>query len=107
VTFSADLAAGRFGALVNIVAFGRYTGRPLFNDQVFGAKATTDLTLRYAIAQGIDISAGVQNLFDVRPDGFAENNLAIAATGGRFPTGEETPISANGRSFFARASARF
>lgn len=53
------------------------------------------------------LGAGVQNLFDARPDAIADQASVIAATGGSFPTGEETPIGLNGRTFYARLSARF
>ena len=56
---------------------------------------------------GLRLAVGVQNLLDAQPDQIADQASVIAATGGSFPTGEETPIGVNGRSYYARLSARF
>ena len=50
---------------------------------------------------------GVQNLLVARPDEIAGQALVIGATGGSFPTGEETPIGLNGRTYYTRLTARF
>ncbi|HKX23532.1 MAG TPA: hypothetical protein VJM81_09690, partial [Rhizorhapis sp.] len=75
--------------------------------QTFDGKEVVDLAAGYELSPGIRLGAGVQNLFDAFPDPIIDQAQAIAATGGSFPTGEETPIGVNGRTYFARLSARF
>jgi iron complex outermembrane receptor protein len=53
------------------------------------------------------LTAGVQNLFDDRPEEIADQARFIAATGGSFPTGEETPLGVNGRSYFVQLRGNF
>lgn len=106
-TVQANLTRGRFELGASLTAFGTYTSAPLVRVQTFGGKESVDLSAGYAFAEGLRLQAGVQNLFDARPDGIIDQATAIAATGGSFPTGEETPLGLNGRSYFARLSARF
>lgn len=106
-TVQANLTHGRFELGASLTAFGTYTSAPLVRVQTFGGKESVDLSAGYAFAEGLRLQAGVQNLFDARPDGIIDQATAIAATGGSFPTGEETPLGLNGRSYFARLSARF
>jgi len=106
-TFQGSLTHGAFDVALNIAALGTYASAPLVNRQTFGGKETVDLAAGYELLQGVRLGAGVQNLFDARPDAIADQVSVIAATGGSFPTGEETPIGLNGRTFYARLSARF
>ncbi|WP_324260361.1 TonB-dependent receptor [Altererythrobacter sp. H2] len=106
-TFQGKLTHGPFDAAVNVAAFGTYTSAPLANAQTFGGKETVDVATGYAILPALRLTAGVQNLFDARPDEIDEQASFIAATGGSFPTGEETPIGLNGRTWYLRLSARF
>jgi len=106
-TVQANLTHGRFELGASLTAFGTYTSAPLVKVQTFGGKESVDLSAGYAFAEGLRLQAGVQNLFDARPEGIIDQATAIAATGGSFPTGEETPLGLNGRSYFARLSARF
>lgn len=107
LTLQAGLTHGRIDLQANVAAFGEYTSAPLVAAQTFKGKTTVDLAAGYEIAPGFRLGAGVQNLFDARPDGINDQASVIAATGGSFPTGEETPIGLNGRSYYARLSARF
>ena len=102
-----SLEHGPFDLRANVAAFGTYTSAPLIGAQTFGGKETVDLAAGYALTNGIRFVLGVQNLFDARPDQIAGQELVIGATGGSFPTGEETPIGLNGRSYYARLTARF
>ncbi|HYZ48425.1 MAG TPA: TonB-dependent receptor, partial [Sphingomonas sp.] len=102
-----NLSHRRFDLGASLTAFGTYTSAPLVQVQTFGGKESIDLSAGYAFAKGLQLQLGVQNLLDVRPDPIADQNKAIAATGGSFPTGEETPLGLNGRSYYARLSARF
>jgi iron complex outermembrane receptor protein len=106
-TVQANLTHGRFSLSGSLTAFGTYTSAPLVKVQTFGGKESIDLSAGYAFAEGLRLQIGVQNLFDARPDTIDDQVTAIAATGGSFPTGEETPLGLNGRSYFARLSARF
>ncbi|MFC0205348.1 TonB-dependent receptor plug domain-containing protein [Novosphingobium soli] len=106
-TMQVQLDRGPLDLGLNLAAFGTYTSAPLVATQTFGGKETLDLSAGYTLRSGIRIGAGVQNLFDAKPDPIADQSAVIAATGGSFPTGEETPIGVNGRSYYLRLSARF
>jgi iron complex outermembrane receptor protein len=106
-TAQASLVHGPFDLQANVAAFGTYTSAPLTGAQTFGGKETVDLAAGYTVAEGIRVVLGVQNMFDALPDEIDGQQLVIGATGGSFPTGEETPIGLNGRSFYARLTARF
>lgn len=107
LTASIELIRGPLSLQLSGARFGTYQSQPLVNPQVFGAKTTVDLSARYAVTPAFHISAGVQNLGDARPDPIADQGLVIAATGGSFPTGEESPIGVNGRSYFVRLQRSF
>lgn len=106
-TLQIALTRGRFDLGLNAAAFGTYTSQPLVAVQTFGGKETVDLSAGYRVGEGVRVGAGVQNVFDARPDQIADQASVIASTGGSFPTGEETPIGLNGRSYYVRLSARF
>jgi iron complex outermembrane receptor protein len=106
-TVQANLTHRQFEFTASLTAFGTYTSAPLVRVQTFGGKESADLSAGYAFADGLRLQLGVQNLFDARPDTIIDQATAIAATGGSFPTGEETPLGLNGRSYYARLSARF
>jgi len=106
-TFQADFDIGRVGFTANVAAFGEYSGLPAINVQTFSAKTTADFGFRWRIAEALQLSAGIQNAFSAHCDGFADQALVIASTGGSFPTGEECPIGLNGRSYYARLGFRF
>lgn len=107
LTMQAGLSYGRFDVRANIAAFGEYTSQPLAAVQTFDGKTTVDLSLSYRIRDNIKFGVGVQNLFDARPDPVLDQVNLISATGGSFPTGEESPIGVSGRSYLARLSAQF
>lgn len=109
VTASATLEAGRFGLNANVAWFGTYRSLPAVNVQTFGATTTADFAASFRISDRLAMAGGIQNAFDDRCDGFADNSLAavIASTGGSFPTGEECPIGLNGRTYYARLGFRF
>lgn len=106
-TFQGSLTHGNFDAGINVAAFGTYRSQPLNAIQTFGGKETIDVSAGYKILQGVRLGFGVQNLLDAHPDTIDDQQSFIAATGGSFPTGEETPIGLNGRTWYARLSARF
>jgi len=106
-TLQARIDRGPFDLGANIAAFGTYTSAPLTGVQTFGGKETVDLAAGYRLGGGVRLVLGVQNLFDARPDEIDGQALVIGATGGSFPTGEETPIGLNGRAYYTRLTARF
>jgi len=106
-TFQGSLTHGNFDAGINVAAFGTYTSQPIAAVQTFGGKETIDLSAGYKILDGVRLGFGVQNLLNARPDTIDDQISFIGATGGSFPTGEETPIGLNGRTWYARLSARF
>lgn len=106
-TLQASLTHGKLDLEANVAAFGTYTSAPLVATQTFDGKTVADLSAGYEMAPGFRLGAGVQNLFDARPDGIIGQESVIASTGGSFPTGEETPIGVNGRTWYVRAALRF
>ena len=90
-----------------LTRFGTYTSQPLVETQTFDGGTSFDLSLSYALSSAIMLTAGVQNLFDDRPEEIADQARFIAATGGSFPTGEETPLGVNGRSYFVQLRGNF
>lgn len=106
-TGQAALTHGPLSLQLSTAVFGDYTSAPLVATQTFDGGYTIDVLAGYEVRPGVRIQAGVQNLTDERPEGIADQATVIAATGGSFPTGEETPLGLNGRSFNLRLSASF
>lgn len=107
LTFEAQLTHGPFSVQANVTDFGTYVSQPLVPVQVFGGKTVLDVSGYWKVNATLKLSAGVQNLTDERPDALIGQQAVVAATGGSFPTGEESPIGVNGRSYFVRLEARF
>lgn len=106
-TFLGSLTYKQVDFGVSLTAFGTYTSQPLVAAQTFGGKESLDFNLGYRLSDRLKLQVGVQNLLDAQPDRIADQATVIAATGGSFPTGEETPLGVNGRSYFVRLSAGF
>jgi len=110
-TLGFELSRGPLGINTHASYFGTYSSAGFGNalPQTFGEKTVVDVSMRMDFFDRVRVIAGVQNLADVYPDQPIYNTLApiIAATGGSFPTGEESPIGVNGRSWFVRLEARF
>ncbi len=109
--FEANYERGPLSLQANVSYFGPYSSAGLGNafPQKWGEKTVVDLSGRYMLGDRFTIGAGVQNVGDVLPDQFSFNDVPaiIAATGSSFPTGEESPIGVNGRTFFVRLETRF
>lgn len=105
-TAQLSLVHGPVDLQVNFAAFGNYESLPINQQQEFSGKSVTDFALGYT-AGDLRIVGGVQNVFDVRPERILYNAAGLASTGGSFPTGEETPIGLNGRTWYARLALRF
>lgn len=106
-TLQSNLSHRRWEWQANVTAFGAYTAAPIAATQTFGGGESVDLSVGHELVDGVRLTAGVQNLFDARPDPVSDQGRFIGATGGSFPTGEETPLGLNGRSYYLRVSARF
>lgn len=107
VTGQAVLSRGPLSVQLSTAVFGDYVSAPLVAAQTFDGRYTVDMSASYEVRPGLTLEGGIQNLSDVRPEEIEGQAAALASTGGSFPTGEETPLGLNGRSFFVRASARF
>ncbi len=106
-TLQTQVTHGPFEAQANITAFGTYVSAPLVATQSFDGGESVDLSAGYEVRDGLRLIVGIQNLFDVRPDMIEDQARFIGATGGSFPTGEETPLGLNGRSYYLRLAASF
>jgi iron complex outermembrane receptor protein len=107
LTFAADIGTSGWGAQLNATYFGTYASQPLVGIQEFGSKTIVDLTGHVTIGVNVELSAGVQNIGDEMPDALIGQQLVVGSTGNSFPTGEESPIGVNGRSYFLRLRAAF
>jgi len=107
LTLQAMLSRGPLELGLNLTDFGHYNSAPLVAAQSFDGGTTVDLAATYRVNRSLRLTLGVQNLFDAMPDRINDQVTAIALTGGSFPTGEETPIGVNGRSYYLRVGAEF
>ncbi len=87
------------------VYFGEVTEATnnIANQQTFGTKIVTDLSLSYAATDALRFTVGSSNLLDVYPDEAIEANRS----GGRFNYSRRSQqFGANGRFMFARVTFR-
>lgn len=70
VNLTNSLTAGNFNVFLRNVFFGEVTEATttLANQQVFGSKIVTDLSLGYKASDAITLTMGANNLLDVYPD---------------------------------------
>src|SRR5699024_10881443 len=71
VTATVQYDIGGLSAMVRGVRFGEVsmnTGGEFGQAQTYSAKFVTDVSLSYEILDGVDLTAGANNLFDVYPD---------------------------------------
>ena len=79
---SATYELNKISTTLSFTNFGEVTYRHPSNpadDATYGAKTLTDLSFSYAFTDKINMTVGVNNLFDVYPDTFAD---AYASNGG-------------------------
>ncbi|MGI4751835.1 MAG: TonB-dependent receptor [Janthinobacterium lividum] len=118
INLSATYNVNRFNASLRTVRFGEtfayYTTPDAIRDQTFSAKWVTDATVGYKLIKQLDLSVGVNNLFDIYPDklNIDPNNVSTNTT--TFSANDNTnfgrfryPITAqqfgfNGRFVFAK-----
>ncbi|MEV4934155.1 TonB-dependent receptor [Sphingobium sp. LMA1-1-1.1] len=82
--------------------------------QHFKGKLITDIQASYDITPAINVTAGVNNLFDIYPTENLRSTIASVAAGtngsdngGTFPYNAISPFGFNGMSFFASLGFRF
>lgn len=113
--FGAMLRAVRFGEVVyldptmlssaNFVANAFNNNNKETLDQTFAPKITTDLTLNYQVAKGINLAVGANNIFDVYQDIHTHSGNMSA---GRFVYSRRVQqFGFNGRYVFARLNFNF
>ncbi len=91
----------KFNVMFRNVYFGEVTEATnnVANQQTFGSKIVTDLSLSYLATDALRFTIGSSNLFDVYPDEAIEANRS----GGRFNYSRRSQqFGANGRFMFAR-----
>jgi iron complex outermembrane receptor protein len=109
------LRAVRFGEVVyldptmlssaNFVANAFNNNNKETLDQTFAPKITTDLTLNYQVAKGINFAVGANNIFDVYQDIHTHSGNMSA---GRFVYSRRVQqFGFNGRYVFARLNFNF
>ncbi|GJM35929.1 MAG: collagen-binding protein [Saprospiraceae bacterium] len=96
-----NYSVGRFSALLRNVFFGAVeeaTNTPA-NQQEFGSKVVTDLSVSYKFTENLILTVGSNNLLDVYPD----LNIPANQSEGRFLYSRRSQqFGANGRLVFAR-----
>ncbi|WP_034922397.1 TonB-dependent receptor [Gillisia sp. CAL575] len=70
VNLTNSLTAGNFNVFLRNVFFGEVTEATttVANQQVFGSKIVTDLSLAYKASEALTLTVGANNLLDVYPD---------------------------------------
>ena len=70
INLSNSLSAGKLNVFLRNVWFGEVTEATttIANQQVFGSKLVTDLSVGYKVAESTTITVGANNLFDIYPD---------------------------------------
>lgn len=105
INLTNSLTTGKFNIFLRNVYFGEVTEatNTIANQQVFGTKLVTDLSLGYKASESLTFTIGANNLFDIYPD------RADAAFGnrsdGRFDWSRRAQqFGIGGRFLFARLS---
>ncbi len=105
VNLSNSLTTDKFNVFLRNVYFGEVTEATttVANQQVFDAKVVTDLSFGYKISEGLTITVGANNLFDIYPDR-AEEEFGNRSSG-RFDWSRRAQqFGIGGRFVFARFS---
>ena len=102
---SLDLQRGDLSIAATGARYGEFTIRPdatgnPANDQTFGAKFITDVSVTYRVRGTTGVTIGVDNAFNVLPD----RNITLNTVGGTKPYSEYSPYGQNGRFIFTRVS---
>lgn len=99
---TANYDYSRLGLVLSEARFGSVTALSLSpaNDQTYGAKWLTDVSLSYHLPRGLTLTGGVDNLFNVYPD----RTIPVNSTGGIFVYSGISPFGYNGAFYYARFS---
>jgi len=97
---SADYEVNRFGLVATESRYGSITTLATTpkNDQTFGAKWLTDLSLSYRLPHRITLTGGADNIFNVYPDRI----IAANSTGGIFVYSGFSPFGYDGAFYYGR-----
>jgi iron complex outermembrane receptor protein len=107
--FSGTYYHGNWNANVRLNYFGEVSGEgftPGFK-QTWGGKFLTDASFTYYFANGLSVTAGGLNIFDVYPDKWDETNAFPFPQLGFVYGWETLPFGINGASYFVRANYHF
>ena len=102
LTLGARYSRDKFSATSRATYYGSVDYKPVNddNDETFGAKTLWDLDLTYAVASGIRLSVGAQNLLNTFPDKHRKNTNR---SDGRFVYSRRvTQFGTNGGFYYAR-----
>lgn len=111
VNLTFDYTLNKFSSLLSFVRFGEVWARTgnqsdpsTWIDQEFDSRVVTDLSIGYDIAQGVKLTVGANNLFDVYP----EENREEFRSGERFIYSRRaTQFGFNGAYYFTRLNVTF
>lgn len=105
VSLTLNHQVGAFAANVHASRFGEITvAQPTAaNDQTFGKKVITDLSLAYRFLDQISLTVGGNNIFDVYPDTLITPNQ----TRGIYIYSGASPFGFNGAYYYVRAAYDF
>ena len=103
INLTNSLSANKFNIFLRNVFFGKVTEATniIQNQQEFGTKLVTDLSVGYKFTEGLTLTLGANNLFDIYPDRAIEANRSS----GRFDWSRRAQqFGIGGRFLFARIS---
>lgn len=99
-----DWSLGPLHALARLTRFGGYveSSNVASGDRKYGAKWIADLDIGYDVSDGLTLSVGANNLFDIYPD-----RNGVIASDGSGAYGNFAPFGLSGGFYYGRVSARF
>jgi iron complex outermembrane receptor protein len=97
-----DYSYRNLGLVLSEARFGSVTSRATSpaNDQTFGAKWTTDVSLSWRMPRSLGLTIGADNIFNAKPDAIVTQN----SSGGIFVYSGLSPFGYNGAFYYARIS---
>ncbi|MDV7185991.1 TonB-dependent receptor [Lutibacter sp. TH_r2] len=101
INLSNSLTTDKFNVFLRNVWFGEVTEATttVENQQVYGSKVVTDLSVGYQLSKSTTVTVGANNLFDIYPDKTIEGNRSS----GRFDWSRRSQqFGISGRFLFAR-----
>ena len=86
--------------------FGKVKGEGFSPLTEWGAKTLVDIVGAYSFNNGVNISAGINNVFDEKPDDWGSTGFPFPELGFQH-CWETCPFGLNGGVYFARVDWRF